>query len=286
MISIGADDHMKRPFHQLDVFTAIPLMGNPLAVVHEALGLDDARMAAFARWINLSETTFLYPPTHPDADYKVRIFTPRGELPFAGHPTLGSCHAWLAEGGIPKNGDYVVQECGIGLVQIRRDSSRLAFAAPPLIRTGELEEEVLDRIALGIGVDKEDFVRHQWIDNGPGWCGVMLSSAEKVLEVRPDLEALGELRLGLIGPYSPGYDVAFEVRAFVPSLGVPEDPVTGSLNGAFARWLIPAGLCPAKYIVSQGGALGRDGRIHVEQVGDYIWIGGDVARCVEGSVTI
>ena len=281
---------MQRRFHQLDVFSAVPLKGNPLAVVHAAQGLGDDTMAAFARWTNLSETTFLLPPTEAaaarGADYRVRIFTPGGELPFAGHPTLGSCHAWLAAGGQPRAAGVVVQECGVGLVRIRRAGGRLAFAAPPLRRTGPLEAALLARIVAGLGLGASDVLHHQWVDNGPGWCAVMLRSGEQVLSVRPDWAALGPLKLGLVGAQAAGADTAFEVRAFVPGLGVPEDPVTGSLNAGLAQWLVGAGLAPTAYVAAQGAALGRAGRVYVEQDGADMWIGGDVVVCIEGGVTL
>jgi PhzF family phenazine biosynthesis protein len=277
---------MKRPFHQLDVFSAVPLKGNPLAVVHAAQGLDDHTLAAFARWTNLSETTFLLPPTDAAADYRVRIFTPGGELPFAGHPTLGSCHAWLAAGGVPKTPGVVVQECGVGLVRVRQDAGRLAFAAPPLRRTGALDAALLHRIASGLGVPADDVLHHQWVDNGPGWCAVMLRSGAQVLQVRPDWATLGALKLGLVGAQDAGSDTQFEVRAFVPGLGVPEDPVTGSLNAGLAQWLIGAGLAPPSYMAAQGAALGRAGRVYVQQQGDDIWIGGDVVACIIGTVDL
>ena len=192
---------MKRRFDQLDVFTAQALRGNPLAVVHDAAGLDDARMAAFARWTNLSETTFLLPPTDAQADYRVRIFTPGGELPFAGHPTLGSCHAWLAAGGRPKQSGTVVQQCGVGLVKVRRDGARLAFAAPPLRRSGPLDEPLVERICTALALDRSMVRAHQWVDNGPGWCALLLDSAERVLAVRPDWPGLGDLKLGLVGAH-------------------------------------------------------------------------------------
>jgi PhzF family phenazine biosynthesis protein len=275
-----------RRFHQLDVFTAVPLKGNPLAVVHAAEGLDDSTMAAFARWTNLSETTFLLPPVDPAADYRVRIFTPGGELPFAGHPTLGSCHAWLAAGGVPKDAAVVVQECGVGLVRVRRQGGRLAFAAPPLKRTGPLAPDLQQRIAHGLKLPVGDLIHHQWVDNGPGWCAVMLRSAEQVLSVRPDWAALGDLKLGLVGPQAAGHETQFEVRAFVPGLGVPEDPVTGSLNAGVAQWMIGAGLAPSAYVAAQGAALGRAGRVMIEQEGGTIWVGGDVVACVEGTVDL
>ena len=278
---------MRRRFHQVDVFTAVALKGNPLAVVHAAEGLGDATMAAFARWTNLSETTFLLPPTQAEADYRVRIFTPGGELPFAGHPTLGSCWAWLAAGGQAKQAGVVVQECGVGLVRVKRDGTRLAFAAPPLRRSGPLDAELLQRIATGLGVVPADVLHHQWVDNGPGWCAVMLKSAAQVLAVRPDWAVLGDLKLGLVGAQPVGHEALFEVRAFVPTLGVPEDPVTGSLNAGLAQWLIGAGLAPPAYTAVQGTALGRDGRVFVQRdaAGD-IWVGGDVAPCVDGEVLL
>ena len=277
---------MKRRFHQVDVFSAVPLKGNPLAVVHDAQGLSDETLAAFARWTNLSETTFLLPPTDPAADYRVRIFTPGGELPFAGHPTLGSCHAWLAAGGVPRSADSVVQDCGVGLVRIRRQGGRLSFAAPPLRRSGPLEPALVQRIADLLGVARRDVLHHHWVDNGPGWCAVMLHSAAQVLACRPDPVLLGEIRLGVVGKQPAGHDAMFEVRAFVPSLGVGEDPVTGSLNASLAQWLIGAGLAPPIYTAVQGTALGRDGRVYVEQVNDTVWVGGDVAGCIEGTVRL
>lgn len=282
-----------RRFDQVDVFGSAPLAGNPLAVVHDATGLDDARMAALARWTNLSETTFLLPPTQPGADYRVRIFTPGGELPFAGHPTLGSCWAWLAAGGVPRAPGVVVQECGVGLVRVRRDAARpqrLAFAAPPLRRSGPLEEAEVQRMAAALGVARGDVLRHQWIDNGPGWCALMLRDAAQVRALTPDFAALGSVKLGVVGAEAAGAETAFEVRAFVPGLGVPEDPVTGSLNAGLAQWLIGAGLAPARYVAAQGSALGRAGRVHVERddgeaaAGATIWIGGDVQGVVSGRI--
>ncbi len=277
---------MQRRFHQLDVFSAVPLKGNPLAVVHAAQGLSDDTLAAFARWTNLSETTFLLPPQDPAADYRVRIFTPGGELPFAGHPTLGSCHAWLAAGGVPRTAGTVVQECGVGLVRIRQRGTRLAFAAPPLRRTGPVEPELLARIVAALGVAPGDVLQHQWVDNGPGWCAVMLKNAAQVLAVRPDWAVLGDVKLGLVGAQPAGADTQFEVRAFVPGLGVPEDPVTGSLNAGLAQWLVGAGLAPPAYVAAQGAVLGRAGRVYVEQDGQDMWIGGDVAGCIEGTVAL
>jgi PhzF family phenazine biosynthesis protein len=275
-----------RRFTQLDVFTATPLKGNPLAVVHDAQGLDDAQMAAFARWTNLSETTFLLPPTDAAADYRVRIFTPDRELPFAGHPTLGSCQAWLAAGGRPRRGDEVVQECGVGLVRIRRDGSLLAFAAPPLRRSGEVDEATLAQIARSLRVDRADIRAANWVSNGPHWVAVMLGSREEVLALRPDFAAMGELELGVVAPCGPGHDAQFEVRAFVPTLGVQEDPVTGSLNAGLAQWLIGAGLAPPRYVAAQGTALGRAGRVFVDRIGEDTWIGGDSVIVVRGEVVL
>ncbi len=278
---------MTRRFHQVDVFTAVPLRGNPLAVVHAAQGLEDATMAAFARWTNLSETTFLLPPTDAAADYRVRIFTPGGELPFAGHPTLGSCWAWLAAGGVPKRAATVVQECGVGLVRVRQRGGRLSFAAPPLRRTGPLDAELLQRIVKAIGVEPADVLHHQWVDNGPGWCALMLRSAAAVLAVRVDGGLLGDVKLGLVGAHPVGSECDFELRALYPvPAGLIEDPVTGSLNASVAQWLISAGLAPARYVAAQGTLLQRAGRVHIEQDGDTVWVGGDVAPLVEGEVDL
>jgi PhzF family phenazine biosynthesis protein len=275
-------------FHQLDVFTALPLLGNPLAVVHAAGSLDATRMQAFARWTNLSETTFLLPPTDPLADYRVRIFTPARELPFAGHPTLGSCLAWLAAGGRPK-GDEIVQQCGVGRVRIRRDGERLAFAAPPLIRSGALEPEVLDQVIRSLRIERSAVRASQWVDNGPGWVAVLLGSRAEVLALKPDFAAMHGLELGVVAPWSAAdgdASVQFEVRAFVPTLGAAEDPVTGSLNAGLGQWLIGAGLAPAHYVASQGTALGRAGRVHVDRIGDDTWVGGHTVICVDGRVTL
>jgi len=275
-----------RRFSQVDVFTRQPLRGNPLAVVHDAQGLDDATMAAVARWTNLSETTFLLPPDDPGADYRVRIFTPGGELPFAGHPTLGSCHAWLAAGGRPRRKDAVVQQCGVGLVRVRRDGDRLAFAAPPLRRAGPVEPALRDQVQAALRLPAAAVQRVQWIDNGPGWMAAWLADAGTVLALQPDFGVMRGLKLGVIGPYPAGSECAFEVRAFVPDLGVPEDPVTGSLNAGLAQWLIGEGLAPARYCVSQGAALGRSGRVQVHALDADIWIGGDICPLIDGSITL
>ena len=279
-----------RRFSQLDVFTDQPLRGNPLAVVHDAQGLSDGQMADFARWTNLSETTFLLPPDDTGADYRVRIFTPGGELPFAGHPTLGSCHAWLSAGGVPRDADVVVQQCGVGLVRVRRDrhgeSERLAFAAPALRRTGPVDAGLRAQAVAALGLDDAELLQLQWIDNGPGWMAGLLKDAAAVLALRPDFAAMRGLNLGVVGAYPAGSECQFEVRAFVPDLGVPEDPVTGSLNAGLAQWLIGAGLAPARYVAAQGAALGRSGRVFVAQQGADIWIGGAVCSVLTGTVTL
>lgn len=272
-------------FHQVDVFTDRVLLGNPLAVVAEADGLDDARMAAFAHWTQLSETTFLLPPTLPGADYRVRIFTPDRELPFAGHPTLGSCHVWLARGGVPQ-GDEVVQECAAGRVRIRRDGTRLAFAAPPIRRGGPVEPEVLERIVRCLRIDARQVRASQWVDNGPGWVAVMLGSREELLAIQPDFPSFGGLQIGAVAPW-PGGEADFEVRALMTTgIGSPEDPVTGSLNASLAQWLIGAGLAPARYVARQGTVLGRAGRVTLERIGDTVWVGGEVTPCIEGRVRL
>jgi PhzF family phenazine biosynthesis protein len=277
--------HKPLSFSQVNVFSADPLGGNPLAVVHGAAGLSGAQMVALARWTNLSETAFLLPPTDAGADYRVRIFTPGGELPFAGHPTLGSCHAWLTAGGKPRRPDVVMQECGVGLVRVRCDGPRLEFAAPRLRRSGDLEPEVLAKIAGALGIQASAVVRHQWVDNGPGWCAVMLRSAREVLSLKPDWAALAPLKLGVVGPHDPGHDAAFEVRAFIGGGGY-EDPVTGSLNASLAQWLIGAGLAEASYIAGQGTALQRAGRVYLRRVGGEVWVGGDVVDVIRGEIAV
>ena len=276
-------------YSQVDVFTAEPLRGNALAVVFDAEGLDAERMQALARWTHLSETTFLLPPTDPAADYRLRIFTPNGELPFAGHPTLGSCHAWLEAGGRPR-AEEIVQECGVGRVRIRRTAGagpgRLAFAAPPLRRSGPGDGAVRAQIARALGVAPEALRAVEWVDNGPGWGAARLPSAEAVLALEPDFAAMRPLKLGVVGPYPDAAECAFEVRAFVPTLGVPEDPVTGSLNAGLAQWLIASGRAPARYVASQGTRLGRAGRVHVERLGDDCWIGGDSITCIAGTLAL
>jgi PhzF family phenazine biosynthesis protein len=274
-------------FQQVDVFASRPLKGNPLAVVISADGLSDETMAALARWTNLSETTFLLRPSNAAADYRVRIFTPERELPFAGHPTLGSCQVWLNSGGQPK-GAQIVQECAAGLVKIRRDGERLAFAAPPLLRTGEVDATTLKQIAHGLRVAPDAIRASQWTDNGPGWVSVMLSSRADILALQPDYPALGDLKLGVVAPWNAatdGKEAQFEVRAFIPTR-FSEDPVTGSLNAGLAQWMIGRGLAPAAYVASQGTVLGRAGRVFVERDGSDIWIGGRTITCVEGRIEL
>ena len=276
----------QRLFAQVDVFTAVPYLGNPLAVVMDGTGLSTAHMQAFTDWTNLSEATFVLPPTHPQADYAVRIFCPGRELPFAGHPTLGTCHAWLEAGGVPK-AQEVVQECGVGLVNIQRQGTRLAFAAPPLRRGGPLDEADVQLIAKGLGVARQDIVHHAWCNNGPQWRGVMLGSAEQVLALKPDPEILKGLDIGVVAPLSKG-DAHFEVRAFFPgNNGLAEDPVTGSLNAAIGQWLIEAGLAPNSYVASQGACLARAGRVYVHRdAQNQVWVGGESVTCIEGSVQL
>jgi PhzF family phenazine biosynthesis protein len=276
---------MQRPFAQVDVFTTGPGLGNPLAVVLDGSGLTDEAMRRFARWTNLSETTFVLPPENPAADYRVRIFTPDDELPFAGHPTLGTCHAWLESGGVPHDRGMLVQACGAGLVPIRQTADGLAFAAPPLLRSGPVDEADLRRIAASIGIDRSAIVDAQWGDNGPGWVIVLLESAEAVLAVRPGKV---EHDLGIAGLHPPGSPTALEVRAVFPQNGLTvEDPVTGSLNASVAGWLIGSGRLAAPYLASQGAAIGRAGRISITQDPDgTVWTGGRTVTVVAGTVDL
>jgi PhzF family phenazine biosynthesis protein len=276
---------LPRPFRQVDVFTATPYLGNPVAVVLDSADLSTDDMQRFARWTNLSETTFVLPPQDPEADYRVRIFTPVLELTFAGHPTLGTCHAWLEAGGIPHQSDVIVQECGAGLVRVRRSGEQLAFAAPPLVRSGPVEEEVLQRLPEALGVDREAIVDSQWVDNGPGWVAALLGSAEEVLALRPGPV---DLDVGVVGPYPPGSPSAFEVRAFFPKDGaLVEDPVTGSLNASLAEWLVRSGRATLPYTATQGAALGRAGVVEISGDADgTIWVGGGTVTCVTGEVAL
>lgn len=274
---------MKRRFVQLDVFTRRPFLGNPLAVVIDAEGLTTEQMQQFAMWTNLSETTFLLPPTHPEADYLVRIFTPVGELPFAGHPTLGSAFAWLQHGGTPRHSDVITQECGVGLVTVHADGDSMSFAAPPLIRSGPLEDVVFVEAISALGLHRDDVVDAAWIDNGPGWLGLLLKSREEVLAVKPRST---ELKIGIAGPHDANSPFAYEVRAFFPTGGVTiEDPVTGSLNASLAQWLIGSGRFTAPYLVSQGTAIGRSGVVRITtEASGTVWVGGNVVACIDGTV--
>lgn len=270
----------------MDVFSAEPYRGNPLAVVVDAEGLSSAVMQQFANWTNLSETTFLLPPTDPGADYRVRIFTGSEEFPFAGHPTLGSAHAWLEAGGVPRQDGMLVQECGAGLVRVRHDGGRLAFAAPPLTRSGPVAGKDLARIAAGLGLPREALLDASWLVNGPEWIGVLLASAELVLSIRPDYAAMAGLKVGVIGPHSAGSETDFEVRTFIPGDAAAEDPVTGSFNAGAAQWLIRSGRAPESYVAAQGTVLGRAGRVHIQAAGDDIWVGGSAVSCIEGFVLL
>jgi PhzF family phenazine biosynthesis protein len=275
-----------RPFRQVDVFTTTPYRGNPVAVVLDGDHLSTAAMQQVAHWTNLSETTFVLPPTNPGADYRVRIFTPTVELPFAGHPTLGTCHAWLEDGGTPAGEPGVVQECGAGLVTIRRTADGLAFSAPPLVRSGPVDGADLHHVAEVLGLRLDEIVDAQWVDNGPGWVAVLLADATAVRDVH--LPGPMDLDVGVVGPYPPGSPAAFEVRAFFPKDGITvEDPVTGSLNASLAEWLLRSGRAQAPYVASQGGELGRRGLVHISVDDEgQIWVGGGTVTCVSGQIEL
>jgi PhzF family phenazine biosynthesis protein len=274
---------MPHAFAQVDVFGDGPMLGNPVAVVLDATGLDDEAMSMIARWTNLSETTFLLPATGPDADYRVRIFTPASELPFAGHPTLGTCHAWLEHGGRPARDDVIVQECGAGLVSIRRIEPGLAFSAPPLVRSGPAEPELVARIAGMLRIEADEIVDSRWVDNGPGWVAVLLADAQAVLDVRPGFV---DIDVGVVGPHPTGHETSFEVRAFFPVDGATrEDPVTGSLNASLADWLLSSGRATAPYTAAQGTVLGRRGRVHISVDGNgAIWVAGASRTAIAGTL--
>ena len=272
-----------RAFAQVDVFTNKAYVGNAVAVVLDGDGLSDEEMRRFARWTNLAETTFVLPPTTAGADYRLRIFTPAKELPFAGHPTLGTCHAWLAHTGDPTR-ERIVQQCEAGLVEIRRMPSGLAFAAPPLVRSGPVEESLVEHIASLLGIDRADVVDSQWVDNGPGWVAVLLPTADDVLALRPGAV---DVDLGVVGPYPEGSAEAFEVRAFFPLNGATgEDPVTGSLNASLAQWLLGTGRAKSPYTARQGTAIGRAGRVHIVEADGAIWVGGGTVTCITGHVDL
>jgi PhzF family phenazine biosynthesis protein len=271
-------------FRQVDVFTDTPYLGNPVAVVLGADGLSTEQMQLFARWTNLSETTFVLRPRASGADYQVRIFTPTGELPFAGHPTLGTCHAWLEAGGRPAHPGAIGQECQAGLVMVRPGEAGLAFAAPPLVRSGPVEDAVTGRVARALNIARADIVDIAWADNGPGWVAVLLASAEAVLAIKPGVV---DLDIGVVGPYPSGSPEALEVRAFSPQISGVEDPVTGSLNASVGQWLLGSGRVTAPYVASQGTALGRRGRVHVSRDADgQVWVGGGTITCVSGTVEL
>jgi PhzF family phenazine biosynthesis protein len=285
----------ERAFAQVDVFGRAPYLGNPVAVVLDGTGLSAGRMQQLARWTNLSETTFVLPPSDPAADYAVRIFTGSGELPFAGHPTLGTCHAWLeSRAGAPEIGNRrgapdeaaepIVQECGAGLVRIRRLNGNLAFEAPALLRCGPVEEPLLKQVAEQLGIGRDSIVDASWADNGPGWVAVLLADAAAVLALAP---VRVDMMIGVAGPYPPGSPAALEVRAFCPAEGsVFEDPVTGSLNAGLAQWLLATGRAAAPYVASQGGAIGRAGRVEISLLGDAVHVGGATSTCIRGTVDL
>lgn len=276
---------MNGRFQLVDVFHDGPFSGNPLAVVSNAEGLSTEEMQQITRWLNLSETTFLLSPTTPEADYRVRIFTLEREMPFAGHPTLGSCHAWLAMEGKPHNDLEIIQECGAGLVPIRRLETNFAFAAPPLIRGGEVEESKVQEIADFLHIARSKIVDSQWADNGPGWIVVLFETAEEVLALNPRRDYPNRIDVGVVGAYPPDGPVDFELRAFFSDHngGIVEDPVTGSLNASVAEWLLASGRATAPYIASQGTRLNRNGCIFIEQDPDgVVWVGGKTSTLFTG----
>jgi PhzF family phenazine biosynthesis protein len=277
---------MSRRFVQVDVFGKAPFLGNPLAVVLDAEGIDEETMARIARWTNLSETTFVLPPTTDAADYRVRIWTPFGELPFAGHPTLGTCWAWRVDGGVSKQSGTSVQECAAGLITVRDDGGRLAFAAPPLVRSGPVEPELVADVIDAMQLDPSDVEDSQWVDNGPGWMALLLRSADAVRAARPRRLATKVGLVGLVGPEPEGGDADVEVRAFFPKDGMPaEDPVTGSLNASLGQWLIGSGRLRSPYVAAQGSVLGRAGRVFVsEDDGGQVWVAGTVHLLIDGTI--
>ena len=282
-----------RPFQQVDVFTSVPYLGNPVAVVLDAEGLSDEQMQRLANWTNLSETTFVLAPADPEADYRLRIFTPTSELPFAGHPTLGSAHAWLEAGGSTRRAPSqpthrppprIVQECGAGLVELRATADGIAFAAPPRVRSGPVEPELVDEIAAMLGIGRSEIVAGQWVDNGPGWVAILLPTASHVRALRPTVVTLP---VGVVGPHEDGGPADFEVRAFIPfGERTVEDPVTGSLNASLAQWLLESGRARAPYVAAQGTVLGRAGRVFVDVSDGQVWVGGATVTCVTGTIEL
>ena len=276
-----------RRFAQVDVFSTTPYLGNPVAVVLDAEGMSEGLMQRIARWTNLSETTFVFPPTRAGADYRVRIYTPEAELPFAGHPTLGTARVWLDSGGSPANGDCVVQECEAGLVRVRSEGGLLWFAAPPTIRTGDLDQDYLMRIVTAFGIALDQVIAHQWVDNGPGWAVVQLPTAGEVLALEPDLSVIPTAMVGAIGAYPDGSEHAFEMRTFAPGVGVAEDPVCGSMNASVGQWLTATGGAPSAYRVSQGARVGRAGTIEITADADgTVWVGGAATGYIRGIITL
>lgn len=276
---------MLRRFRQVDVFGNSAYLGNPVAVVLDADGLTTDEMQRFASWTNLSETTFVLAPREPEGDYRVRIFTTSSELPFAGHPTLGTCHAWLQSVPEAERPATVVQECEAGLVEVRPTAGGLAFAAPPLVRYEPADESLVERLASSLGLARGDVVDAHWVDNGPGWVALLLSDADAVLGVHPTTL---DLPVGVVGAYPDGSPSALEVRGFFPMGGIlVEDPVTGSLNASLARWLLDTNRVAAPYVASQGRALGREGRVHIDRDdAGVIWVGGETVTCITGDVDL
>jgi PhzF family phenazine biosynthesis protein len=276
-----------RPFAQVDVSSATPYLGNPVAVVLDGQDLSVEQMERLARWTNLSETTFVLPAATSEADYRLRIFTPGGELPFAGHPTLGSAHAWLENGGIPAAAGRLVQECQAGLVTLQHQDNALSFAAPPTIRTGPLDDVFLAETTAAFGIDPERVLAHQWVDNGPGWAVVQLPTAADVLALEPDLTRIPNAMVGAIGAYPADSEHAFEMRTFAPGVGVAEDPVCGSMNASVAQWLFATGAVSASYRVSQGSRVGRAGSILLSTDNDgKVWVGGTTTTCISGTIEL
>jgi PhzF family phenazine biosynthesis protein len=262
-------------------------LGNPVAVILDGEGLTAEEMQRVARWTNLSETTFVLAPSTDAADYRLRIFTPGGELPFAGHPTLGSAHAWLENGGTPKDANRIVQECQAGLVSVRNSEGVLSFAAPPTVHSGDLENDYLDTVVAAFGIDRSQILAHQWVDNGPGWSVVQLPSAQDVLALEPDLSLIPNAMVGAIGAYPEGSEFAFEMRTFAPGVGVAEDPVCGSMNASVGQWLAASGRVGGSYRVSQGARVGRAGEISITADADgTVWVGGNTATCFRGTATV
>jgi len=276
-----------RAFMQVDVFSTTSFLGNPVAVVLDGTDVTDQEMQRLARWTNLSETTFILPATAPEADYRLRIFAPGGELPFAGHPTLGSARAWLEGGGTPQHPGHIVQECAAGLVSVRHGEGTLSFAAPPLVRDGPLEEDFVGQIAVAFGINRDRVLTHQWVDNGPGWAVVQLPTAEEVLALEPDLSLIPAAMVGAIGAYPDGSGHAFEMRTFAPRVGVAEDPACGSMNASVGQWLTATSAAPCTYRVSQGTRVGRAATIEVTADADgTVWVGGAATAYIRGTITL